>query len=191
MQDPDVSHSGFWKKIYAAGDAGWDLGGPCPVFEHLLRSDLAPPRGRVAFPGCGTGHDVRLFLAAGYDAVGFDFAIEPKGIPFEHLDVFELGERHPAAFDVVVEYTCYCAIDPARRSEYAGALRAALKAGGRLIALLYPMEPRPDGPPFGIDEAEIDTVLGAGLELLHVETPASSVESRRGRERLVIFRKPG
>ncbi|MCK6461241.1 MAG: TPMT family class I SAM-dependent methyltransferase [Planctomycetes bacterium] len=184
-----VSDAAYWEARYRAGEAGWDLGGPCPVFVELLDSPMAPPKGRVAFPGCGMGHDVRLFLDRGYDAVGFDFATRPEGVPVVPLDVFEIGRRYPEAFDAVVEYTCYCAIDPGRRAEYAAALRAALRPGGLLVVLAFPVERRDAGPPFGIEESEITGVLGAGMDLLHFETPRSSVEPRRGRERLAILRK--
>jgi SAM-dependent methyltransferase len=183
----EVSAPDYWRGRYRAGDAPWDLGGPCPVFVELLASPRAPPRGRTAFPGCGKGHDVRLFLEHGYDAVGFDFAVEPEGVPFERLDVFRLGARHPGRFDVIVEYTCYCAIDPARRAEYAASLRAALRPGGVLVALLFPVEAREGGPPFSVTEDEIRTVLGRGLRLDRLETPKSSVPARLGRERLAIY----
>jgi hypothetical protein len=49
---------------------------------------------------------------------------------------------------------------------------------------------REGGPPFGIDVGEIADVLGAGLELVRLETPADSVGPRHGRERLAILRKP-
>ena len=186
----DISGAEYWKGRYRAGEAGWDLGGPCPVFVELLASPRAPPLGRVAFPGCGMGHDVRLFLEHGYDAIGFDFAVRPEGVPVVPLDVFELGRRYPDGFDAIVEYTCYCAIDPLRRAEYAAALRTALRPGGLLVALVFPVERREGGPPFGVDEGEIGAVLGAGMDLLHLETPASSVAPRLGRERLAIFRKP-
>ena len=186
----DVSSARYWEERYRSGETGWDLGGPCPVFRELLEGPRAPPRGRVAFPGCGRGHDVRLFREHGHDAVGFDLVlVAPPDVPVERLDVFDLGRVHPAAFDVVVEYTCYCAIDPARRREYAASVRAALKPGGVLIALLFPMGDKPDGPPFGVDESEIEGVLGEGMELEHLEAPSSSVEPRRGRERLAILRK--
>ncbi len=185
----DVSDKDYWDARYRAQETGWDLGGPCPVFVDLLDSPLAPPRGRVAFPGCGSGHDVRLFLERGYDAVGFDFASRPEGVPVLPLDVFEIGRRYPGAFDAVVEYTCYCAIDPGRRPEYAEALRASLRPDGLLVVLAFPVERREEGPPFGIDEKEIAGVLGAGMDLLHFEIPKSSVPPRLGRERLAIFRR--
>lgn len=184
----DVSDASYWSARYREGETAWDLGGPCPVLVALLDTPHAPPKGRVAFPGCGRGHDVAHWRARGYDAFGFDFAVRSDDPPIEPLDIFELGARHPRKFDVVVEYTCYCAIDPARRAEYAASLRAALRPGGTLVALLFPVEVRPGGPPFGIDEAEITDVLGAGLELVHLETPATSVRPRLGRERLAILR---
>jgi SAM-dependent methyltransferase len=188
-ETPPVSDSAYWADRYAEGSARWDLGSPCPVFVSLLASPLAPPAGRVAFPGCGTGHDLRFWREQGYDAVGFDFAIQPPDLPVERLDVFELGTRYPGSFDTIVEYTCYCAIEPVRREEYASALHASLRAGGLLVALLFPVEHKPEGPPYGVSEDEIESVLGAGLELVHLSTPANSAEGREGRERLAIFRK--
>ena len=146
--------------------------------------------GKVAFPGCGTGHDLRYWREQGYDAVGFDFAVQAEDLPIANLDVFKLGTKYPGAFDTIVEYTCYCAIEPARREEYAAALRASLKPGGRLVALLFPVEHKPEGPPFGISEDEIESVLGAGLELIHLSKPANSADGREDRERLAIFRAP-
>jgi hypothetical protein len=35
---------------------------------------MPPPRGRVAVPGCGRGHDARFLASHGYETVGFDFA---------------------------------------------------------------------------------------------------------------------
>jgi SAM-dependent methyltransferase len=185
-----VSEAEYWRERYREGSDGWDLGGPARVFVDLLESPWAPPPGRVAFPGSGAGHDLRYWLEKGYDAIGFDFAIQPPGLPTEPLDVFELGARYPESFDAIVEYTCYCAIDPARRAEYARSLRTALRPGGMLVALLFPMGEREGGPPFAVHEREIEEVLGAGLELLLRESPPNSVESRAGKERLALYRKP-
>ncbi|NJN14320.1 MAG: SAM-dependent methyltransferase [Planctomycetes bacterium] len=187
----EVSNAEYWKRRWNDGETGWDLGGPCPVFRELLDSPRAPPKGRVALPGCGAGHDLRLFLEHGYEARGFDFAFAPQGLPVDLLDVFELGTRFPRHFDLIVEYTCYCAIDPARREEYIASLRSALAPGGHLLALLFPVggEGDGEGPPYAVREEEITTVLGKGMELLWVETPKSSVEPRLGRERLAFLRK--
>lgn len=190
MNEP-VSDADYWKNRYAEGTARWDLGAPTPVLTEVLDGPWAPPAGAaVAFPGSGGGHDVAYWRSRGYDAVGFDFAIQPEGIPVEALDVFELGARYPARFDAVVEYTCYCAIDPARRAEYAASIRAAVKPGGVIIALLFPVGEKEGGPPFAVAESEITDVLAGDFEVLHVAKPSNSAEGREGRERLVVLRKP-
>lgn len=188
MADPgadQVSSSGYWRQRYAEDTTGWDLGGPCPVFEEFADGPRAPsPGSRVAFPGCGNAYDVYSWRARGHDAVGFDFARDLPHV--EHVDVFELGRVYPAHFDAIVEYTCYCAIDPTRRAEYVEALAAALRPGGLVVALLFPFGERDGGPPFPVREEEIDSVWGAAFRIESVETPASSVEPRLGRERLVL-----
>jgi len=189
MATHEVSTPGYWRGRYEEETARWDLGRPCPVLEEFADGPRAPRTdSKVAFPGCGAAHDVYAWRARGYDAVGFDFAVDRPHV--ERLDVFELGRAYPAAFDAVVEYTCYCAIDPARRREYVEALAAALRPGGLVVALLFPMGEREGGPPFGVREEEIEGVWGAVFAIESVETPASSVEERLGRERLVLARRP-
>lgn len=185
-----VSHANYWRERYREGSDRWDLGGPTRVLVDLLESPRAPPPGRVAFPGCGSGHDLRHWIEKGYDAVGFDFAIQPADLPVESLDVFELGSRYPGSFDAIVEYTCYCAIDPSRRAEYAASMRAALRPGGMLVALLFPVAEKEGGPPFAVRPSEVEGVIGRGLELLFCETPANSAEGREGKELLALYRKP-
>ncbi len=184
----DVSSSGYWRQLYAEESAGWDLDGPCPVLEEFADSPRAPQTGLVAFPGCGQAHDVYAWRARGYDAIGFDFAVDLPHV--EKLDVFDLGRVYPDRFDVIVEYTCFCAIDPVRRGAYVEALLAALKPGGLVVALLFPMGEYVEGPPFGVLESEIEAIWGTVFDLVSVETPVSSVQPRLGRERLVLATKP-
>src|SRR5262245_53396850 len=121
----DPSDAAFWAGLYDHGSDRWELGRPSPS----LAAEMArrpPPRGTVAVPGCGRGHDARLLARHGYRVVGFDFvpavlrvardlaADEGVDVTFEDLDVFGLARRHPCFFDGIWEYTCYCAIDPAR-----------------------------------------------------------------------------
>src|SRR5438552_3769696 len=111
----------FWEDVYARGGDGWELGRPAPPLVDVLDT-MPPPRGRVAVPGCGRGHDARLLAARGYDVTGFDFAPaalsqaralaarEGVAATFDGRDVFTLGRELPNAFDGVWEYTCFCAI---------------------------------------------------------------------------------
>ena len=80
----------------------------------------------------------------------------------------------------VVEHTCFCAIDPSRRSDYLGAVTRLLVPGGWLLGLFW-CHDRPGGPPFGSDPQQLDDQLrGAGLVPLLWEPARGSVAERSG-----------
>jgi SAM-dependent methyltransferase len=199
--EPDRSKAAFWQGLYNQRSDRWELGRPSPsLAAHLARRP--PPPGTVAVPGCGRGHDARLLARHGYRVLGFDFvpavlrvarelaAGEQADVTFEERDVFDLTRSYSGAFDGVWEYTCYCAIDPARRAEYVEILAAILKPGGWLLACFFPMGERPGGPPFAVSEAEVRRLLaGARLELVEEYVPSVSPVGREGREWMVSARR--
>ena len=87
------------------------------------------------------------------------------------------------------EYTCFCAIDPARREEYVRLVHAILKPGGRLLGCFYPLREGTDGPPFPVSVAEIEAVLSPWFGIVEAGPPADSAERRRGLEWLVLARR--
>jgi SAM-dependent methyltransferase len=195
-----VNDVAFWEDAYARGGDGWDLGRPTQPLVDFLDT-TPPPRGRVAVPGCGRGHDARLLATRGYDVVGFDFAPAALAaaralaardrvvVTFEDRDVFTLGRELPNAFDGVWEYTCFCAIDPARRAEYVRSLTDTLRAGGWLLACFFPLHAVNAGPPFVVSEAEVRRLLAPSFTIERAFAPLRSARGRQGREWMVLARK--
>lgn len=201
-----VSTAGFWNGLYAGGQDGWELGAPAPALEAWLDAGGTFESGSrespyVAVPGSGRGHDARLLARRGYRVTAFDFAEAAVGearrlaaadgveMAVEQRDVFTLARDHAGLFDAVWEYTCFCAIDPARRSEYADVLHAILRPGGLLLACFYPLREGQDGPPFPVSREDIDRALAGRFTILDGRPPARSVERRRGLEWLVLARR--
>ena len=56
-----VSSPAFWEDLYQRHGDGWELGGPAPALVDFVEA-TPPPRGRVAVPGCGRGHDAEAGL---------------------------------------------------------------------------------------------------------------------------------
>jgi SAM-dependent methyltransferase len=195
-----VDDPGFWSDRYRSGDAGWDQRAPTPVFVDMLKTGRFPP-GRMLVPGCGTGHDALAFARAGFKVTGVDFAPEPLAearalasaggvnVEFVQADFFTLGDEYSAAFDYILEYVMYCAIHPSRRIRYAHTAGRMLKSGGLLIALFFPVEDRPDGPPFGVDMTEAEEQFRPLFRPVSREIPAASIMPRRGREVLAIWER--
>ncbi len=202
IEEKDVNVPEFWEEIYEGGRAGWDLGGPTPVFKRLLDSGEFPP-GRVIVLGAGRGHDALEFARHGFQVTAVDFADEPiramrvaleanPGLDMEILqqDLFQLPYDLDGTFDYVLEYTCYCAIDPHRRPEYANLVTRLLKPGGLYIDLAFPLDEHPGGPPFAVSVEEIWRLFfQRGFKPLRREPPSDSVKPRQGREELLIFQK--
>ncbi len=200
---PPVSHAEFWDRLYAGGQDGWDLGEPAPALVDWLDAggQFEPAPARVAVPGAGRGHDARLLARRGYRVTAFDFAeaavaearrlaaAEAVELAVEPRDVFTLPHDHAGAFDGVWEYTCFCAIDPVRRDEYASVLHAILRPGGLLLACFFPLRDGTDGPPFPVSREEIERVLAGRFTVLETGPPPRSVERRHGLEWLVRARR--
>ncbi|MCI0553325.1 MAG: TPMT family class I SAM-dependent methyltransferase [Anaerolineae bacterium] len=199
MKD-DVNSARKWDADYERKTDGWDLGGPTPVFKRLASSRQLIP-GRMIVLGAGRGHDARLFARHGFQVTAVDFAsqavqemqrlADPES-PVEILqhDIFTLPETLTNSFNYVLEYTCFCAIDPNRRGEYADLVTRLLKPNGIYIDLAFPLDGRKGGPPFAVTEAEIfDLFQKRGFKLLSREKPAESVSPRRNAEELFIFQK--
>ena len=194
----DVNSPSKWEADYARGTDGWDLGGPTPVFRRLAASGEFAS-GRLIVLGAGRGHDAREFARHGFQVTAVDFSpyvvremhrLTDSDAPVEilHADIFALPLTLDRIFDYVLEYTCFCAIDPARRAEYADLVARLLKPGGTYIALAFPLDDHAGGPPFAISLPEVFALFGArGFTLLRRETPTDSAPQRRGLEELLIF----
>ncbi len=196
----DVNSPSFWEESYRSGRAPWDLGGPTPVFRRLFDSGQFEPA-RLIVLGAGRGHDAHMLARRGFEVTAVDFAAgaardiraqaDPEA-PVEVLeaDIFDLPSDLDQTFDYVVEYTCFCAIDPARREAYADLVDRLLKPGGILIALLFPIWEHSGGPPFAVSPTEFDALFKSrGFRLVQHEVPDDSVKPRRGIEVLAIYQK--
>ncbi len=197
----DVNSPRKWEADYDRGTDGWDLGGPTPALRRLAASGRLAP-GRLITLGAGRGHDAREFARHGFRVTAVDFAADavremqrladPQA-PVEILqaDLFALPGELSASFDSVLEYTCFCAIDPARRPEFADAVARLLRPGGTYVSLAFPLDDHAGGPPFAVSLVE---VLGLfrerGFTLSSQETPVDSVPRRQGLEQLLALRAP-
>jgi SAM-dependent methyltransferase len=197
-----VSTPAFWEGLYASSQDGWELGEPAPSLAAWLAAGGAfAPAARVAVPGAGRGHDARLLARRGYAVTGFDFAeaaiaearrlAERENVTatFEQRDVFALGADFARVFDAVWEYTCFCAIDPDRRAEYARVLHDILRPDGTLLACFYPLKDGVDGPPFPVSRAGIEATLAPFFDIVEAGPPRVSPERRRGLEWMVTARR--
>lgn len=198
----NVNSARKWEADYERKTDGWDLGGPTPVFKRLASNGQLSP-GPMIVLGAGRGHDAREFARNGFGVTAVDFAshavqemhrLADPAAPVEilHNDIFALPHELDNSFDYLLEYTCFCAIDPGRRAEYADLVTRLLKPEGIYIDLAFPLDGRAGGPPFAVKESEVMELFDKrGFKLISREKPGESVSPRRHAEELFIFKKTG
>jgi hypothetical protein len=213
----------YWETRYQTGETSWDKGAPSPGLVDFLaahqelhggealvavapgsgqkigafatRASLPPPT--VCVPGCGTGHDVREFARAGFNAFGFDIApsaitqAEEKtraaGLKAKFQLADFLHDKPPRKFDWLFEHTLFCAIQPSERDEYVRAVLHWLKSDGQYLAVNY-LIPNKDGPPFGTTRDELWRRFSPEFELVEELVPRS-YPNRTGLELLMWWRR--
>lgn len=142
--------SGGWENCWEQGLTPWDLGRPTPIILHLHQTG-ALPKGRALVPGCGSGYDVVAMACSERYVVGLDVshtaiekAIElssslPNSSYFTFLKADFFTWHPPELFDLIFDYTFFCAIEPGMRSRWACKVQEMLKPDGELITLMYPV----------------------------------------------------
>lgn len=188
----EVSRAEYWQQRYEQGYTGWDMRGISPplkaYFDQLKRRDL-----RILIPGAGNAYEAAYLHQAGFSQVYvLDFAEAPlrrfaeqhPDFPAEHLLHADFFAWQGEPFDLIVEQTFLCAIDPARRPEYAAQMHSLLKPGGRLAGVLFDCE-FTNGPPFSGSRAEYETLFAPYFAFATFETCHNSVGPRAGRELFV------
>jgi SAM-dependent methyltransferase len=189
-----------WESHYISKDMPWEKGAPHPALLDYLASNEV--RGRVLVPGSGMGHDVRALAAHGAEPVGLDVApsaiTSAQAFPVAGKETYILGDFFalPAdlagTFDWIFEHTCFCAIDLNQRPAYVQSAHAALKPGGKMLAVFYldPGNDSPDeGPPFEVSLEELDRLFLRYFETLQEWLPSHTYAGREGREWMRILRR--
>jgi SAM-dependent methyltransferase len=181
MSGPDTD---FWQTRFVQANTPWDRGEPSPQLLRWLNDGAlsdSGSAGRVAIPGCGSGHEVVTLAQAGWHVTAIDYApaaiaaaqarwvqaqaalsspaasshAPRPAIDWVQADVLQWAPSQP--LDAVYEQTCLCALHPDHWVTYAQALHRWLRPGGRLLALLMQARnPGADqgfieGPPYHID----------------------------------------
>ena len=199
----NTSISEYWEISYQSGEMGWDLGGITPVFDDWIKTynkELS-----ICVVGAGNGWDAINFATKGHNVTAVDFAeseiqnmrklaeLNKVEIHTLHMDIFDLKKQYKDHFDIVLEYTCYCAINPKRRSDYINTAYSILKSSGKLVAIFFSIDKilNENGPPYGVNINATIISFSKLFTLESKEISSLSIDSRKNKEIFVIFRKNG
>lgn len=179
----------FWDNKYKTNKTGWDLGQVSPplkaYFDQLTNKDL-----KILIPGGGNSHEAEYLLENGFTNVYVidisklaltNLKNRVPSFPSSHLihqNFFELNQT----FDLVIEQTFFCALNPNLREEYVSKMHSVLNDNGKLVGLLFDAELNEDHPPFGGDKKEYTSLFRNLFTIEVLEECYNSIQNRRGME---------
>jgi thiopurine S-methyltransferase len=183
----------FWHERWRRGETGWHRDEfNMHLLEHWPRLGVTPAE-RVFVPLCGKTLDLLWLAGQGHRVLGVELSpIAVEGFfaqhglrpevreepPFRRYrvdelemlcgDFYALRPEHLLDVAAVYDRAALIAMPPELRPRYVEQLQTLLAPGTRLllITLDYP-QTQMAGPPFSVPQAEVETLMEAGFEILH------------------------
>lgn len=185
----------YWNQRYIQGETGWDVGEiSAPLKEYFNQLDNKTLH--ILVPGCGNGYEAVWLYSNGFRAVTLldysDQVLESFQVKHPDFPVAQIYCEdffgHEGSYDLIIEQTFFCAIEPARRKEYVLKMADLLAPGGKLAGVLFNRSFE-GGPPFGGSEEEYRMLFGDLFEVITMEPCYNSIAPRAGNELFVIMQK--
>lgn len=147
----------YWNNRYVNNASQWDLGMVSPPLKNYI-DQLEDKDIAILIPGAGNSYEALYLLEQGFTNITvIDIApiviqtLQEKypnqeSIQFVETDFF----KWEGQYDLILEQTFFCAIDPTLRSQYVLHMAGLLKPKGKLVGLLF-NRTFEVSPPFGGD----------------------------------------
>jgi len=174
MQDQPSAQVGF-TKIYAEGNAPWEIDKPQPPFVEVADQVKSP----VLDCGCGTGNTSLFFASRGLQVTGVDFVEEAinraqakaveRGLSVEFVvkDAMTLG-KWDKRFSSVIDSGLFHIYHGEELQHYVKGLAHVLTPGGKLFLFSFSDQMEPLGVG-GMTKQELYDTFSNGWEIESLE----------------------
>jgi hypothetical protein len=188
----------FWDSQYIQGETGWDMGMESPPLKDYI-DQLSHKELRILIPGSGNSYEAFYLMKKGFTHITIlDIAptvverlkekikdLSPGRIQVIEKDFFQ----HEGKYDLILEQTFFCALDPSLRKDYAEHMHALLANKGKLAGVLFNRTFEPGHPPFGGHASAYKTLFAPYFHFRTWEPCYHSFPSRAGSEWFMILEK--
>lgn len=181
--------SSSWNTRYEKKETGWDAGAITTPLKAYI-DQLADKMLKILIPGGGNGYEAEYLHRHGFQNVFLlDWAIAPlhhfhhrvPDFPVKHL-IHQDFFQHTEQYDLILEQTFFCAIDPKLRPAYAKHTHELLKEGGKLVGVLFDDKLNDAQPPYGGNKEEYLQYFSPYFTIKYFERSFNSIEPRKERE---------
>ena len=179
----------FWNNQYEANTTGWDLGEVSPPLKAYI-DQLTDKNLLILIPGCGNSYEAEYLLKNGFTGITvIDIAphlvarLQEKFASDPNINIV-LGDffKHEGKYDLILEQTFFCALNPSLRKDYVAKMKELLVPGGKLAGVLFAREFEQQGPPFGGCKCQYEPMFEKDFEFKTFELCNNSFVKRSGTE---------
>lgn len=183
----------YWENRYINNETGWAIGKiSTPIKEYI--DQLTNKELKILIPGAGNGYEFDYLIENGFKNV---FVIDIAKQPLDEIakrnpdcqsnlieiDFFDVSEK----FDLILEQTFFCALNPELRLKYATKMHQLLSNKGKIAGLLFNFPLTSEGPPFGGSKEEYFSTFESKFKIVTLENCYNSIKPRENRELFFIF----
>lgn len=182
----------YWNERYINHAAQWDLGTVSPPLKEYI-DQLTNKSISILIPGAGNSYEAVYLMEQGFTNITV-IDIAPTVIeylnakyPNQNTIKFFVSDffNWNGQYDLIIEQTFFCAIDPSLREDYVKHMSQLLAPKGKLIGLLF-NRPFQGGPPFGGDIITYQALFDAYFKFEILEPCYNSITPRANTELFFI-----
>ena len=187
--------SAYWDERYLNNKTGWDMREASPPIKNYIDS-LKNKQLNILIPGCGNAYEAEYLLQQGFENVSLiDISkvltdrikrkFKNKNIKIYNMNFFD----HSGQYDLIVEQTFFCALNPGLRKDYVDQCEKLLCKDGKIAGVFFNMEMKKPGPPFTATNEEYKELFSPKFAFNIFEPCTNSIKPRLGSELFFEFQK--
>ncbi len=185
----------YWENRYKSDTANWDIGHvSTPLREYI--DQLENKDIKILIPGAGNGYELDYLIEKGFHNVFvIDYAQQPIDAIISRNNALEKHLicddffNHKATYDLIIEQTFFCALEPNLRENYVAKMFDLLSEKGKIAGLLFNFELTEVGPPFGGSSEEYINLFSKKFTIKTLEPAYNSIKPRANKELFFTFEK--
>lgn len=197
MEIENELDSSYWEQRWRSGQTGWDAGQiTTPIKDYV--DQVQDKSAKILIPGAGNGYEVEYLHKSGFANL---FVVDIAKTPLVnlkarlpdfpqsrllHSDFFAIDGQ----YDLILEQTFFCSLQPSLRPEYVKKMNSLLKPGGKVAGVLFDTFYEATKPPFGATREEYVDYFSTDFDILVLEECRNSIAPRAGTELFFILQKP-
>ena len=195
MDEKASTAPNYWDERYLNNETGWDMHQVSPplksYIDKIKNKDL-----NILIPGCGNAYEAEYLIENGFKNVTLiDFShvvtsrlIEKyKGKPIKIVN--ENFFDHHEKYDLILEQTFFCALNPSLREKYVEKCYNILNDEGKIAGVFFNKKFTQSEPPFIANDEEYKKLFQPVFTFLKFQSCNNSIAPRMGYELFFEFEK--